>query len=148
MRKKILIIGPNNSGKARLTHYINEEEGPIKKRGHIVYGNHTICVPGSYLESPDMRKHIISLRTQAYLVLMLYPVMQKKKVYPPNFAKIFNVPVLGVLTYHTELPSSFQLEKSDKMFEEIKIESPYECVNLSSEASIELFCNKIRKKGE
>lgn len=35
MRKKILIIGPNHSGKAKLAHYLNEEEGPIKKEGAL-----------------------------------------------------------------------------------------------------------------
>lgn len=148
MRKKILIIGPNHSGKAKLAHYLNEEEGSIKKRGSIVYGKYTISVPSSYLESPDMRKHIISLRTQAHLVLMLYPLMQKKKVYPPNFAKVFNVSVMGVLTFNEESPSSSQLQQIDKMFEEIKIMTPYEQLNLSCETSIESFCNKIRKKGE
>lgn len=97
-KKRIMIIGAGRSGKTTLARAIENDGLPVRRNPHMVYGKQTIDVPGPYLESPWMYKHIIAAAQDAWCVLMLADLTGEREVYSPGFAKVFRVPVLGVLT--------------------------------------------------
>ena len=49
-----------------------------------------------------MYKHIIAAAQDASCILMLADLTGEREVYSPGFAKVFRVPVLGVLTKETD----------------------------------------------
>lgn len=96
--KRIMILGARESGKTLLANYLNGIGTPPKRTPHMVYGKHTLDVPGSYVESNDMHKHLIAAQQDAYCMLMLCDPTAHKRSYPPGFSKVFRIPVLGVIT--------------------------------------------------
>lgn len=97
---KVLLVGPSGSGKMQLANFFEQATKPLKKVASIVYHQKTIIVPDSYLESPWMHKHVIALQQSADCGIFLQPVTAKRHSYPPNFAKVFRIPIYGVITYH------------------------------------------------
>lgn len=98
---RILLVGPRESGKLKIANYLERASSqPLKKVASIVYHQRTIIVPDSYLESPWMHKHVIALQQSASCGIFLQPVTAKRGSYPPNFAKVFRIPIYGVVTYH------------------------------------------------
>ena len=128
-KKRIMIIGPGGSGKTSLANVINGLTGPARKTQNMVYGEKTLDVPGVYLESPWMHKHIIAAAQDASHVLMLVDQSSCRESYPPGFAKAFRVPVIGVITGNGEKPENDgwcirQLKKTGA-------KEPYYHINLS-----------------
>lgn len=122
-RKRIMILGARGSGKSTLANYLNDLNASPKRTPHIIYGKNTLDVPGSYLESPWMHKHLIAAQQDAFCVLMLCNPMAVKRSYPPGFAKAFRVPVVGVIT-----KSDLDIKHADRCKAELKsagIEEPY-----------------------
>lgn len=98
---KVLLVGPRDSGKLKIANYLERTRlQPLKKVASIVYHQRTIIVPDSYLESPWMHKHVIALQQSATCGIFLQPVTAKRGSFPPNFAKVFRIPIYGVVTYH------------------------------------------------
>ncbi len=81
-KKRIMIIGPGGSGKTALAAAINGLDGPVKRTQNMVYGEKTLDVPGVYLESPWMHKHIIAAAQDASHVLMLVDQSSCRRVIP------------------------------------------------------------------
>lgn len=97
-KKRIMILGSRESGKTTLANYLNDLDTVPKRTPHMVYGKNTLDIPGSYLESPWMHKHLIAAQQDAFCVLMLCAPLAAKRSYPPGFAKVFRIPVIGVIT--------------------------------------------------
>lgn len=97
MKRRIMIIGPNHSGKQQIAQYLDHQ---VAKRmsACLFYGPNTLTVPGAYLESPWMQSHIIAAQQDADCILMLSALTRKRRHYPPNFAHAFRVPIIGVIT--------------------------------------------------
>lgn len=128
-RKRIMIIGPGGSGKTSLANAINGIAGPARRTQNMVYGEKTLDVPGVYLESPWMHKHLIAAAQDASHVLMLVDQSSCRESYPPGFAKAFRVPVIGVITGSGEKPENDgwcirQLKKAG-------VREPYYNINLA-----------------
>lgn len=133
-KKRIMIIGPGGSGKTLLAHAINGFTGPVRRTQNMVYGEKTLDVPGVYLESPWMHKHIIAAAQDASHVLMLVDQSSCRESYPPGFAKAFRVPVTGVITGSGENPENDgwcirQLRKTGAR-------EPYYHINLSDQTGV------------
>ena len=86
-KKRIMIIGAGKSGKTTLIRAIEEDGRPVKRTPHMVYGTKTIDVPGPYLESPWMYKHIIAAAQDASCILMLADLTGEREVYSPRLCK-------------------------------------------------------------
>ncbi|WP_303753398.1 EutP/PduV family microcompartment system protein [Enterococcus sp. S86.2] len=114
---RTLLIGPKNSGKMTVASLIEGSEKPLKKVANIVYYKKTIIVPDSYLESPWMHKHLIALQQSAFCGIFLQPLGAKKRSYPPNFAKVFRIPIHGVLTYQKQYTKSNLENASQQLFD-------------------------------
>lgn len=97
-KKRIMILGCRESGKTTLANHLNDLDTAPKRTPHMVYGKNTLDVPGSYLESPWMHKHLIAAQQDAFCVLMLCTPLAAKRSYPPGFSKVFRIPVIGVIT--------------------------------------------------
>lgn len=107
-KKRIMILGSRESGKSTLANYLNDLDTVPKRTPHMVYGKNTLDIPGSYLESPWMHKHLIAAQQDAFCVLMLCDPQAAKRSYPPGFAKVFRIPVIGVITKSDLGPSGIE----------------------------------------
>lgn len=99
MKTRTMIVGPRDSGKRIIAERLEGLETPLPKVANIVYHPKTILVPDSYLESPWMHKHVIALQQSARNALFIQPVGAPHRSYPPNFARVFRIPVIGIVTY-------------------------------------------------
>ncbi|WP_430606319.1 hypothetical protein IGJ55_002006 [Enterococcus sp. AZ170] len=143
MKKRILIIGPNQQHNHIIAQAIEDSEQPIRKVANILYTNETIIVPNSYLESPWMHKHIISLQQKASKALFLVPIPSIKKSYPPNFAHALRVPVIGVVMYKEKEHTVNEKIITKKMLEEIGCIKQQYWLHINKE-EIRAFVEEIR----
>ncbi|WDP90309.1 MAG: ethanolamine utilization protein EutP [Desulfobacter sp.] len=98
-KRRIMLIGPSECGKTTLANAINGVEGPVRKTQDLIFGKHTMDVPGSYIETPWMYRHLISAaQNHAAHILMLVDQGRCREIGAPGFAKVFNCPVTGVVT--------------------------------------------------
>ncbi len=93
-----MVIGPTGCGKTTLVNALNEYDGPLRKTQNIIYKDKTMDVPGSYIENTWMYKHVIAASQDASHVLILVDPSRRDDVYSPGFAKVFQCPVIGVIT--------------------------------------------------
>ena len=151
--KRIMILGSRESGKTLLANYLNGITAPPKRTPHMVYGKNTLDVPGSYVESNDMHKHLIAAQQDAYCMLMLCDPEAHKRCYPPGFSKVFRIPVLGVIT-----KADLGTEHMDKCYAELEaagVEKPYYEISVLTGQGIdtltkrieEIYQERILKKG-
>ncbi|OJG91759.1 hypothetical protein RV15_GL000426 [Enterococcus silesiacus] len=123
---------------------IEQPERPIRKVANIMYTNDTILVPSSYLESPWMHKHIISMQQKASKVLFLVPYPNRKRSYPPNFAHVFQVPVIGVVISEIEKTTLAEQRAEKRQLEEIGCSKEQFFLHLDNIDEIKDFVEKIR----
>jgi ethanolamine utilization protein EutP len=124
MKKRILIIGPENSDNQQLVNLI-EDSSRQQTMNNIVYYDETIYVPSSYLRSPWMLKHIISTQQKAYCLLMLLNTQRQFRVYPPNYAKAFRIPSIGLIS-KDGAENEEKIESCRKELLEAKVDKIYE----------------------
>lgn len=98
MRKRLLLIGPSDEENRELLYFL-ENKTSLRIRPSIMYYDKTILFPSTYLRSPWMKKYLIAMQQNAYLVLMLASCKSKRGIYSPNFAKAFRAPTIGVILY-------------------------------------------------
>lgn len=101
-----MVMGPSGCGKTTLVNALNNYHGKLKRTQDMIYGRNTIDVPGAYLESPWMYKHIISAAQDASHVLLLVDQSRRKDVYPHGFARAFRCPVIGIITKCDLMPEN------------------------------------------
>lgn len=117
-------MGPTGSGKTTLCHAFNEEDRPLRKTQDMIFGKYTIDVPGSYLDSPWMYKHLISAaQNNASQIVMLVDATSKREVYSPGFAKVFTCPVTGVITKCS--PEETHAKKCEEQLKKIGVNKPW-----------------------
>lgn len=95
MKKHLMVIGTNDEDINRVVRLIEGDEN-LRCLNSMIYRSRTLQIPSSYLRG-DMMKHIISAQQRANAVIILLSSDQFFKVYPPNFAKVFRIPSVGVL---------------------------------------------------
>ncbi len=145
-KKRFMVVGPNNSGKARLVNKLNDDEGKIKSSQDIIYGKNTIYIPGSYIESPWMHKHIITMAQDASHILILVDQSKTRKIYPPGFAKSFTCPVIGLISRADEKKEN--KDSSIRQLKDLMVLEPYFEISRSGEEGIEKLKNYLFSKKE
>lgn len=135
MKKRIMIVGPTQSGKSTLANVLNDSSRPLKKTQDIIYGKNTIDTPSSYLENPSMYKYLIATAQTASHLLILVDQSKLIEVYPPAFAKSFNCPVLGVIT-KIDLAQEFA-DLSIQQLKRIGVNEPYFRISLKDNNGVE-----------
>lgn len=141
-KNKVMILGAGKSGKTSIAHLLNGDTGPVKRTPNMVYGKNTLDVPGSYLESPWMHKHIIAAQQDASCVLMLVDPKKKKRSYPPMFSKSFRIPVLGVIT-KVDLAEDHEIEQCKEELASAGVQEPYLHFSLLDGKSREGLFHKV-----
>ena len=146
MKKRIMIVGPTESGKSTLINVLNDSARPLKKTQDVIYGKNTIDTPGSYIENPSMYKYLIATAQAASHILILVDQSRLIEVYPPNFAKAFTCPVIGVITKVDLAP-----EKNKLCIEQLKrigISEPYFRISLKDNRGVEALKDFLLRKQE
>lgn len=144
-KKRIMVIGPTNCGKTTLVNALNDQEKPIRKTQNLIYGKNTIDVPGAYLENSWMYKYIISAVQDASHVLILVDQSNCTNVYSPGFAKVFQCPVIGVITKIDLMPENEH--HCIRQLQQIGVAEPYYKISAPNDCGISalkeiLFENK------
>ncbi len=142
MKKRLMIIGPKDSGKTTIARQIEKDGLPLRKVQNVVYGPKTIDVPGVYLESPWMHKHIIALQQSAQKIIVLMPINGKKKSYPPGFMNVFRLPHIGIITHDGGEISEMAYQKAREQLHEIGVKEPYWMIDLSNANDLLDFVEK------
>ncbi|MER0122623.1 EutP/PduV family microcompartment system protein [Streptococcus sp. ZJ93] len=145
MKKRLLVIGPDHSSKKEL---VKELEGnqQLQFNSSIIYYNECILVPESYLRSPGMKKHIISIQQNAYGVLMVLHSERKSRMYPPNFAKSFRVPTIGVVIGQKDKDREHLLDCQQELME-AKVDVIYE-LDLNIQKELQYLLHRLEKVKE
>lgn len=141
--KRIMILGARESGKTLLANYLNGIDTPPRRTPHMVYGKNTLDVPGSYVESNDMHKHLIAAQQDAYCMLMLRDPTAHKRSYPPGFAKVFRIPVLGVIT-KADLDTDGR-ENCCAELEAAGVEKPYYEISILTGQGLDALVKRIEE---
>lgn len=147
-----MVIGPSHSGKTTLVNALNDYDGPLRRTPDLIYGKKTIDVPGSYLENPWMYKHVIAAAQDASHILLLVDQSKGNAIpYSPGFAKVFNCPVLGVLTKCDLAPENEAA--CLQQLEQTGVKEPYYRISVPQGIGIdalkkELFEKEEKKGGE
>ncbi|UUV98082.1 EutP/PduV family microcompartment system protein [Vagococcus luciliae] len=144
MKKRVLIIGPKQSGKREIAQYIEQSQTEIRKVANVLYTEKTMIVPDTYLESPWMHKHIIALQQTASCALFLVPIKSSKVSYPPNFSKIFRVPVVGMITSHGKSYTEKDQKQALNVIEKIGLSKTWYQVDLEKETDVEYLINTLK----
>ena len=126
-------MGSAGSGKTTLAFLLEPEPFLIRRTPQLVYRQTTIDSPSAYLESPWMRHHLIAAAQDASCVLMLVSADKTRTVYPPGFARVFRVPVLGIITRAESCPDG--VAAAEKELSRTGISEPYYKAELTREDS-------------
>ncbi|MDA8223664.1 EutP/PduV family microcompartment system protein [Desulfosporosinus sp.] len=146
MKKRIMVVGPTQSGKSTLANVLNESTRPLKKTQDVIYGKNTIDTPGSYLENASMYKYLIATAQAASHVLMLVDQSKPREVYPPAFAKTFTCPVIGIITKIDLVPENSKL--CIQQLKKIGIDEPYFWISLNDNTGVEALKQYLFGKQE
>ena len=147
-RKRIMLVGAGRSGKSTLGKWLDQELSTglapgtdpsvwDRRTPALVYRGGVIEAPGAYLESPWMRNHLIAAAQDAWCVLTIADVSGTRDVYPPGFAQVFRVPVLGVvakcdLAQDTEAP-----DRCEHQLARAGIRGPFHRISIFDTESLE-----------
>lgn len=140
-RKRIMLIGPQKSGKTTLAALLEGREMAIRRVPNMVYREKTLDTPGAYLESPWMHKHLIAAAQDACCVVMAADAAEKKRAYPPAFAKAFRVPVIGVVT-RCDLPDA-NPESARRQLLEAGVKEPVLLLSIREAESVQAFLQTL-----
>jgi len=137
MKKRIMVIGPTQSGKSTLINFLNDSTRPLKKTQDIIYGKNTIDTPSSYIENASMYKYLIATAQAASHVLFLVDQARPIEVYPPRFANSFTCPVIGVITKLDLAPENANL--CIQQLKKIGIIEPYFWISLKDNTNVDFL---------
>ena len=127
--KNIVLIGNVGCGKTTLAQRLNGLAQDYKKTQSVEVINTTIDTPGEYLEYRAYLRNVMTIATDAELVLFMIDPLQERFMYSPGQAFSFPVPAIGVIT------------KADKATEK-QIETSKELLHLAGADPIFLIDSK------
>jgi len=102
---KILLIGGIGAGKTSLKQMLMNEQVSYRKTQMLDFSQIFIDCPGEYLEIPRFYHVLIDTSFQVSEIWALQDATKSRTFYPPKFAKVFNKPVIGIIT-KVDLPEA------------------------------------------
>lgn len=95
---KILLIGGIGAGKTTLKQKLTNQEVSYRKTQMLDFSSTFIDCPGEYLEIPRYYHVLIDTSHRVSEIWALQDPTKSRALYPPNFAKTFRKPVIGIVT--------------------------------------------------
>ncbi|EGW39516.1 EutP/PduV family microcompartment system protein [Desulfosporosinus sp. OT] len=102
---KILLIGGIGAGKTSLKQMLMNEQVSYRKTQMLDFSQIFIDCPGEYLEIPRFYHVLIDTSHQVSEIWALQDATKPRTFYPPKFAKVFNKPIIGIIT-KVDLPKA------------------------------------------
>ncbi|HWQ43798.1 MAG TPA: EutP/PduV family microcompartment system protein [Desulfosporosinus sp.] len=102
---KILLIGGIGAGKTSLKQMLMNEQLSYRKTQMLDFSQTFIDCPGEYLEIPRFYHVLIDTSFQVSEIWALQDATKLRTFYPPKFAKVFNKPIIGIIT-KVDLPEA------------------------------------------
>jgi len=102
---KILLIGGIGAGKTSLKQMLMNEHVSYRKTQMLDFSKLFIDCPGEYLEIPRFYHVLIDASHQVSEIWALQDASKQRTFYPPLFAKVFNKPIIGIIT-KVDLPKA------------------------------------------
>lgn len=98
MKPRILLIGGVGAGKTTLKQCLMHETPVYRKTQMLDFKGLFIDCPGEYLQMPTYYRVLIDASHRVAEVWALQDASCKRTLFPPNFVKVFNKPVVGIIT--------------------------------------------------
>ena len=96
--KRLMLIGPSQCGKTSLTQGLRGEALHYKKTQAIEWSPMAIDTPGEYLENRCLYSALITTSYDADVVALVQSADHPQSFFAPQFASVFNKPVIGIIT--------------------------------------------------
>ena len=98
MKPRILLIGGVGAGKTTLKQCLMQETQAYRKTQMLEFKGLFIDCPGEYLQMPTYYRVLIDASHRVAEVWALQDACNRRTLFPPNFAKVFTKPVIGIIT--------------------------------------------------
>lgn len=95
---RVLLIGGIGAGKTSLKQMLMNDQICYQKTQMLDFSQIFIDCPGEYLEIPRFYHILIDASHQASEIWALQDATKRHAFYPPNFVKVFNKPIIGIIT--------------------------------------------------
>jgi len=105
--KKIMLIGPRNSGKTTLIQALKNEPKVYRKTQTIEFIDCFVDTPGEYLQVPKLFHPLITSATVVETIGVVFDATSKDFSFPPDFFTAFNNRVVGIVN-KIDLPDADQ----------------------------------------
>lgn len=92
------MIGGVGVGKTTLKQCLMHETQAYRKTQMLEFKGLFIDCPGEYLQMPTYYRVLIDASHRVAEVWALQDASNKRTLFPPNFARVFNKPVVGIIT--------------------------------------------------
>ncbi|GAA0476563.1 EutP/PduV family microcompartment system protein [Alkalibacterium psychrotolerans] len=115
--KKIMMIGPIESGKTTLCQRIKGEVLSYSKTQAIQFDPGMIDTPGEFLHHRRYYNALQVTSVEADIIAFISSVSEREQTFPPMFNSYFSKPVIGILTKIDLATSSKVLEEAEKRLE-------------------------------
>lgn len=132
---KILLIGGIGAGKTSLKQMLMNEEVKYRKTQMLDFSQVFIDCPGEYLEIPRYYHVLIDTSHRVSEIWALQDATKSRTFYPPHFAKVFNKPIIGVIT-KTDLPEA-SVDRAISFLSYAGINAPYYQASVKSGEGLE-----------
>ena len=96
--KRLMLIGQSQCGKTSLMQCLRGEPLSYHKTQALDYADLAIDTPGEYLENPCLYSALITTSYDADVVALVQSADHPQSFFAPQFASVFNKPVIGIIT--------------------------------------------------
>ncbi len=94
-----MLWGGIGAGKTTLLKALQSgADDPIRKTQMVDYSGWGIDTPGEYSELGNYRRHLVSIATDAQLLVAVHDATQPTTSFPPNYFLMFPQPTIGVVS--------------------------------------------------
>lgn len=131
---KVMLVGPVSVGKTSLINALQNTKTAVKKTQAICFVGDAIDTPGEYAQIPRFYSALLVTSLAADVVLILCDVAKPAATLPPNFARMFAKPVVGVITKIDLRPAGS--DKAEKCLRQAGVTPPFFPVSTLSGAGI------------
>ena len=98
MKPRILLIGGVGAGKTTLKQSLMHETQEYRKTQMLEFKGLFSDCPGEYLQMPTYYRVLIDASHRVAEIWALQDATNRRTLFPPNFAHVFNKPVVGIVT--------------------------------------------------